>query len=847
MVREDRRADAGATQSATRRNPLPEIVMNRRNKYVARLSLLAVGMLASGLALADARLDPKLVAKMATALPTDEIQVVVSFRQSGPVNANQVAGMAALGITKGLTMRTLPIAGALATKAEVAALARRPDVVSIFYNAPLKYANLESRQISGAKRAVDNPGAYNRAVPFSGRGVTVEINDSGIDGTHRDLKYGSHVVQNTFGATNLAAIDTMLPVSYVEGVPNTDLSSGHGTHCAGIVGGSGEMSSGKFRGVAPGAQLVGYGSGAVLFVLDAVGGLDYAATNQFSFGAPIRVVSNSWGSSGDFDPTDPVSISTYELYKRGIVSVFAAGNDGAGEDTHNPYAQAPWVISVAAAEKDGVLTSFSSRGKFGKSGTFTTADDKQWTYFNEPTITATGVDVVSTRTLTGILPPLEAEHDAETLTPGQLPYYTHMSGTSMATPHVAGIIALVLEANPNLSAMQVKDLIERTATNMTGRASWEVGAGHINAYAAVAEAAGMRSDWGLTVNSLQTYNANALLKFGGEFPFSVDFSPYGEVENKVFEVADGTALVTATANVGDNTVALVLIDPDGKQYGSAISLPQLGERISTSAPGKAGTWKLTVRGIGYVSGQDVDPAGVTNGWGAPGTISGKVSLLDSDGYSGLTDIAKHPLRQAIEYAVANRLVDGEPDGRFRPDFNLKRSELAKYLVMGANIRQQLPLNRTPSFTDVATGTSTYAYAESAVARGGSLRDLTQTQAPVMGVSSGKFLPDATVTRVSAAYSLVQAMALEKEATAFTGNVTAFYLGQRVPVLDATNIAPSLRGYVQYALDLGLLDAKFATVGGSTVAYFEPTKGLTRAQYAVAAARFSTVFRQAEDE
>ena len=117
----------------------------------------------------------------------------------------------------------------------------------------------------------------------------------------------------------------------------------------------------------------------------------------------------------------------------------------------------------------------------------------------------------------------------------------------------------------------------------------------------------------------------------------------------------------------------------------------------------------------------------------------------------------------------------------------------------------------------------------------------------MGVSNGKFLPDATVTRVSAAYSLVQAMAMEKEATSFTGNVTAFYLGQRVPVLDAANIAPSLRGYVQYALDLGLLDAKFATVGGNTVAYFEPGKGLTRAQYAVAAARFSTVFRQAEDE
>src|SRR3546814_4390854 len=62
-----------------------------------------------------------------------------------------------------------------------------------------------------------------------------------------------------------------------------------------------------------------------------------------------------------------------------------------------------------------------------------------------------------------------------------------MSGTSMATPHVAGIIALMLEANPNLTPAQVTDILERTSTNMTGRLAWEAGTGHVNAYAAVAE------------------------------------------------------------------------------------------------------------------------------------------------------------------------------------------------------------------------------------------------------------------------------------------------------------------------------------------------------------------------
>ena len=72
----------------------------------------------------------------------------------------------------------------------------------------------------------------------------------------------------------------MLPITYIEGVINTDLGSGHGTHVAGIVGATGERSNGKYEGVAPGASLIGYGSGAAIFVLDSVGGFDYAITHQ---------------------------------------------------------------------------------------------------------------------------------------------------------------------------------------------------------------------------------------------------------------------------------------------------------------------------------------------------------------------------------------------------------------------------------------------------------------------------------------------------------------------------------------------------------------------------------------
>jgi serine protease AprX len=172
--------------------------------------------------------------------------------------------------------------------------------------------------------------------------------------------------------------------------------------------------------------------------------------------------------------------------------------------------------------------------------------------------------------------------------------------------------------------------------------------------------------------------------------------------------------------------------------------------------------------------------------------------------------------------------------------------------VGANVRQALPLSGTPSITDVATGTDAYYYAEAAAARGGALRDLTLNQSPVMGLSGGKFLPTVAVTRQSAAYSLVQALALQPQAAAFTGQVTAFHDGERIPVEDAANISPALRGYVQLALDLGLINARFTLTQGpydaqpTIHAWFDPTRNVTRAEYAVSAGRFQSVYRHAED-
>ena len=794
---------------------------------------------------AAAVLDERLASRLAAASPTDELEIIVSYEHSGAPTAADLALLKSLGIERGIAMRSLPIVGALATPAEIRALAARDDVASVYANEQLEYYNLEARQISGVEKAQAEPLPFGRPVPYTGHGVTAMINDSGVDATHADLQYGNHVVANVQGLTNLRALDStlsFLPNTWLEGTPNTDTNSGHGTHCAGTLGGTGARSNGKYKGVAPGADLVGYGSGAAIAILDGIGGFDYAIQNQTTFANPIRVISNSWGSRGKFDPLHPINIASYEAYKKGIVVLFAAGNDGSGEDTHNPYAQAPWVISVGAARKGGELEPFSSRGARFESGTFTMPDGQTWTYRNEPTIVATGVDVVSTRAVTNV-GANGADADLA-IEPAFVPFYTMISGTSMATPHVAGIATLLLEANPNLTPLQVKEILAKTATNMSSKEAWEVGAGHVNAHAALAMATRVRTDFGATVNTLRTFNANATVTPGAEFPFSVDYSPLGTTGAQTFEVGPGTAWITASANVPTNTVAVVLVAPDGTEYGSAISLPELGSSVSATAPATPGTWKVTVSGIGSVSGVGVDPLGVTNGVALPGNVSGTIRFTESGGYTGLNDIAAHPAKGAIEYAVSRRLVDGRVGGTFAPDASLTRAELAEYLVMGGSIRQQLPLNGTPSFTDLAKTNRVYPFAESVVSKGGALRDLTLKQDPVVPLSSGKFAATSAVNRLGLAYSLVQSLALQDEARAYTGDVKATYDGQQITVSDNAQIPANLRGYAQVALDLGLIIPKFSLTQGpfdlqpTIHAAFAPNTAVTRAEFAVSIARFA---------
>ena len=918
-----------------------------------RASFLALAILATP-QLAEARkLDLNLQQLMPAVAPGETLEVVVSFHGSGPATPSQIARLASLGL-KGVSMRALPIVGVRATPAQVNKLLAMPDVRSVWHNAPLDFENREATALTGVDKLRTDEALRLRGVPVSGRGIGVLVNDSGVDGLHPDLAYPQHVKQNVLAQTNLHAVDALLPVTYTEGVHNTDIGGGHGTHVAGTVGGNGAASGGAHEGVAPGAGIIGYGSGAALFILDTIGGFDYALTHQSQYN--IRVVSNSFGNTGDvgteFDPDDPTNIATKALSDRGVVVVFSAGNSGSGEGTiTGNFKKAPWVVTVAAGDKQGRLASFSSRGEAGRGGTVT-IDGKSYVWADRPTVTAPGVDIVSARASLGSLDKLEAQTDLETLGPSLAARYTHMSGTSMAAPHIAGVVALMLEANPSMGWREVKQILQDTASNIPGRAAWEAGAGYVNAYAAVQKALAGGA-FGRTVNAARNFNANAIAAPASEATYVLDYTPLVPSEVQSFEVGSDVAVVAARANVGTNAAAIWLTDPNGQTYKSSVGLPALGANVAATAPGVPGTWTVTLKGT-QATGTG------TNGAGLPATIDVKVKQVRISGFSGLGDIAGHAGRQFIEYGVANRLVDGYSDGYFRPDQPLTRGELATYLTMGAGLRQQLPLNGASSLSDIAIGSALSPFAEAATARGGSLRDLGHLSAGVMGTSNGAFRPGDNVTRISLAYSLVQSLGLQSQAAAlatgsssqtadgsfgvsvdgmqthdipvtvdagtsrlqgslvwdggvpaqdldlflhapdgsqvasaattdnpeiisyavpgpgtYTWRIKAYATaasnysltstqsgaaggsaltvqmadGSRLPIEDAASIPASLRGYVQLALDLGLINARFTLTQGeydakpAMKAYFDPAQVVTRAAFAAAASRLHGVYGQ----
>ncbi|MEA5444880.1 S8 family serine peptidase [Gammaproteobacteria bacterium AB-CW1] len=819
------------------------------NQSSMRLRLLGLAAAITALpATASATvLGPALEAKLDQLGPQDTAEVIVSFDSDGPLGEEQVSLLESLGLS-GVHFQALPMAAAVATPSQIAALAEKDQVRSIYFNKELSYSNRDARDLTGVERMRSDVNLRNAmGLPYSGAGIGVMVNDSGIDATHPDLTFGDKTVQNVFGTTNLNAVDGMLPITWVEDVPDTDIASGHGTHVAGTIAGTGAASGGEHAGMAPGADLIGYGSGAVLLLVDTIGAFDYALVNQFRYN--IRVIQNSWGSPGDagndFDPDHPTAIATKRLADRNVMVVFSAGNSGSGEDTiGGSFMKAPWIVRVGAANKDGTLADFSSRGKRGGGGTVE-VDGEVFEWVDRPTVVAPGVDIISAMANSGVLSLLDPK-DA---------HYAYMSGTSMSGPVVAGIVALMLEANPQLHWSDIIRILEDTATNMPGREDWEVGAGMVNAHAAVIAAAGIRDDYGLTQTLNRDFNAEVQQSRIEGPDFALEYDPLLDSGPETFHVEAGLSTVIATANASDNTVAIVLTDPDGNRYGSGVSLPLLGPSIAVTAPAVPGEWQIEARGIGAVSGVALDPLGLTNGVGLPGTVNASVDFMRVEGFTGLNDIDGHPAQGLIEQGVAERLLDARVGGNYEPDQALTRAELADYLTQGGGIRQFRPSDGSDSLLDV--GGLDLATAEAVSVRGAAQRDLRHTQDAVVPVQSDTaFDPDGVVERAELAYSLIQTLGLQAEAQAVRDNlgdepVTVEVLGERVALEDDDAIPAELKGHVQLALDFRLMHVDYSLEQGpfelepTIRAHFRPGDVLTRAEYALSAVNLLDRFSQSD--
>ncbi len=328
------------------------------------------------------------------------------------------------------TFTLLPCVSTKATPDEIDRLAENPAVERIWYDMPVHALLDVSVPHIGANRVWKKGD--------EGAGVKVAILDTGCDMTHPDLKDRVRVSED------------------FSGKGSAQDGNGHGSHVAGIIAGTGAASQGKYRGVAPAADLYiakvldDSGNGRMS---DVMAGLDWAVSQK------AQVVNLSLGSNASCDGTDALSEACDAAVGRGVVVVVAAGNSGPGSRTIGSPGCAREVITIGASTDEDDVANFSSRGP--------TSDGRV-----KPDVVLPGVNIISARAADTSLGNGTVDE-----------YYTSLSGTSMATPHAAGVAALILAAKSSLSPRQVKEIFKATAVDLELSLNTQ-GSGRVDAYAA---------------------------------------------------------------------------------------------------------------------------------------------------------------------------------------------------------------------------------------------------------------------------------------------------------------------------------------------------------------------------
>jgi subtilisin family serine protease len=308
-------------------------------------------------------------------------------------------------------------------------LKQRPDVARVFRDGTAKATVTTSVPLIGAPQMWSDYGA-------NGQGIRVAVIDTGIDYTHPDLGGG-------FGP----GFKVMGGYDFINGDADPMDDYGHGTHVAGII-----AANGTLKGVAPGARLLAYkvlgadGSGpysAIIAGIDRAVDPDQDPTTNDG----AQVINLSLGGPGD--PDDAISQAVDAAVSAGVVCVVAAGNSGSSYATLGSPGCARKALTVGASDDLDVMASFSSRGP------------SRPDFSIKPDLTAPGVSITST-------------------VPGG--GYQSMSGTSMATPHVAGAAALLLQLHPGWTPELVKAVLAERAKNL-GQDAFTQGGGRIQVVA----------------------------------------------------------------------------------------------------------------------------------------------------------------------------------------------------------------------------------------------------------------------------------------------------------------------------------------------------------------------------
>jgi len=355
-------------------------------------------------------------------------------------------------------------------------MAARPEIFQIHDDRPTQAHNYRTSVTVGAT-------VVRSVLGYKGDGIGIAVFDSGIANWHDDLTKGGVYKSFPYGNQRVAKF-----VDFVNSRTQPYDDNGHGTHVAGIIAGNGYDSAGEKAGIAPNASIIslkvldGNGQGSISNVIAA---LNWVATNYQTYN--IRVVNLSVGAPiHESYWTDPLTLACKRVEELGITVVTAAGNRGKDANGQLMYGgitapgNAPWVLTVGASSTQGTLTRADD-----VMADYSSAGPTALDFAAKPDLVAPGTGTVSLLSAGSLFSTTKLTSLIAGVVGGVSKPYLALSGTSMAAPVVSGTVALMLQANPNLTPNLIKAILQYTAQPYPGYNALREGAGFLNSYGAV--------------------------------------------------------------------------------------------------------------------------------------------------------------------------------------------------------------------------------------------------------------------------------------------------------------------------------------------------------------------------